>query len=386
LILDHVRVFQAANDKWQIIEGNPLIFKIPFRQYASDGWEVRFVKDVAQSIASITSIYIGHNSVEALSELFARLFQCIDIDPIELTPNLRVQDLSWHPTFPSSFVPLIICDEWNTKTGGISAFNLQLARGLREKNIQVYCLSVKKVPKEDLDVANKDGVVIIDVETKIFPEIAKKLENSLTSNQRASISHIIGHAHITGEEAMQIRNLRSFSHCIIWQINHIVARKNEPLKPDGSREEREKKGLEKEKLIKKYNKNADHVFSVGPTMYNEYHPTLEKQSSHHLLILPYNPIFKKKDKLPFKNDRKLNVILFGRVGEAFYQKGIDISCLGCSKALKSLDGINIKVRGSPDGHLYDVKSKIFRLLGFDKRVNVANLDLDMPRFPPAFLR
>jgi hypothetical protein len=56
----------------------------------------------------------------------------------------------------------------------------------------------------------------------------------LKTLESASITHIIGHAHITGSVAKQLHHQDALKHTKMWQINHVLPREAERLKEQGA--------------------------------------------------------------------------------------------------------------------------------------------------------
>ncbi|RYG98950.1 glycosyltransferase [archaeon] len=159
------------------------------------------------------------------------------------------------------------------------------------------------------------------------------------------ITHIVGHAHITGPDASRMRRLQQLQHAKLWQINHVMPRAVDILKEDGTAQSREESARKKEAILKALNEEADYVFSVGDMMYDHFEQQLCKVgrnpgTKHASLILPLNPDFLKSPTTT--TDFSANVIqvmFFGRTDSTYYVKGVDI-------AQRAVETANAKVSRS----------------------------------------
>jgi glycosyltransferase involved in cell wall biosynthesis len=255
------------------------------------------------------------------------------------------------------FCPLLVATEWNTKSGGISAYNIQLARGLAALNIKVYVLVLNKMCTEGEErSAAKDGVTIIE---------AWKFRcdyHPVMNGYEKAVSHVVGHAHITGKEALQISKLQNFNHTKLWQFNHVIPNAVDHLKESGSDEERRVHGENKEKELKYLNKEANFVWSVGNYMYTHFQSYIPG-TKHRCFVLPLNPFHLKMPTEKTERDCNNAVVLFvGRAENTYYVKGMDIAILACA-ALQNLPccrSIEIKLvlRGVPPKERKDIETKV----------------------------
>ncbi len=176
-------------------------------------------------------------------------------------------------------VLLFLASEWDTKKGGISSFNMTLASELanyRDWKCKVYC-AVLQATEEQKQHAKRHGVSLLVPFTVHCrdPDLAK-----LTIPK--DVTHIIGHAHITGPASLRLKRMKSFSHVKFWMINHVVPQSVEILKESKSIKSGLIVGKEKTEIITKLNNFADYVWSVGPVMFDSWKNLLdhEKKQKH----------------------------------------------------------------------------------------------------------
>ncbi len=244
-----------------------------------------------------------------------------------------------------SFCPLFVATEWGTSKGGISSFNMQLALGLSKICDKVFVLLIDETPSApqiEFNIYLVDGYIY------------RNQFHPVLNTPEFEITHIIGHAHITGKIAQQISQLERFQHTKLWLFNHVTPdivdlHKNKKEQNSISMEETLEHQINtatiKTQDINQLNMLADYVWSVGPLLYNHWNSDIE--SKHSEIVLPLNPDFlsieRKERKRKSAND--LRILFVGRIDEVLYVKGLDI-------ALKSFQ----KLKEEP--HFNDLKLRI----------------------------
>ncbi len=285
----------------------------------------------------------------------------------------------------NSFCPLIVADEWDTKRGGISSFNIQMARGLA-KELQpagsatvhpvVFVVLIGTDAQSDdthkvwEHEASATGIIIVEAS-----RLRGQYQPCLSSDQFARISHVVGHAHITGKEAAQIRTLSHLNHAKLWQINHILPREADLIKEGGTPLSREKAARQKEETLLKLNDAADHVFSVGPRMYSHFENKMVNSSrksgeGHTQLILPLNPDFLEhktnRTDFPDVGEESIQVLYFGRTDSVYFVKGMDIAmrtveAVNLDETVLAGRRVELKVRGTNADMEADTAMKLIAL-------------------------
>jgi glycosyltransferase involved in cell wall biosynthesis len=338
----------------------------------------------------------GLSPAAAVAKVASLMLQLTPNDPRELA--LAVRSSTVVPTYlgefrtPSArqFCPLLVATEWDTKNGGISSFNIQLAKGLaaelravggEDAGPVVYFMvlgtdEVSDAVRGQWLEARTLGISIVE-----GSRFQGKYTPCLTPGECARITHIVGHAHITGSEAAQIRALRQLRHAKLWQINHVLPRDADHLKEGGTPQSRDESARKKEALIAKLNEQADRVYSVGTMMFEDYENQLsragrERGTEHKLLILPLNPDFTAKptSKKNFEGD-VVRVLYFGRVESVYYLKGMDIAVRAVERANndKRLDRsgreIKLTLRGTKSGMEAETMNKLLGLQDASARNN-----------------
>ena len=135
----------------------------------------------------------------------------------------------------------------------------------------------------------------------------------------ASITHIIGNANISGDVAVDLRELPSLRHCKLIFINHTIPQDYDVNKDSFVYENTMKKVDNLVKIAQK----SDFVLSVGHLMYEQWNVKYEEHEMEipHELLLPNWPVeFEAK---PKNNDLK-RFLFFGRAADA-YAKGLYVA-------------------------------------------------------------
>lgn len=215
---------------------------------------------------------------------------------------------------------------------------MQLARGIASTGTKVFVMVLDSVNAERPEEGTAEHAKWkterdeweAEKANNIFIMEASKAQGTFTplapSSELASVTHIVGHAHITGKDAAKLRILPQLKNTKLWQVNHVLPREADLLKDYKTAQEREKHAKLKEAEINNLNAKADHVFSVGPEMHEHYRRYLP-ESKHTELILPLNPDFVADAELTQRKSfgRVVNILYIGRVEEVLFLKGMDIA-------------------------------------------------------------
>ena len=318
---------------------------------------------VALSSSGAFTALKGMSAPEAVSALCVSILKHTPTDTREIV-RINGANTDTHMSVVTSvdpvFCPLLVATEWDSSEGGISTFNMQLARGLvaemKDKNTSVYVLvlsPVKPDRRQKVDAewqsALLEGIVVVDAS-----HYRGEWTPMLNPTQCASITHVIGHAHITGAEAKQVSTLPQLRHTKLWQINHVMPRTVDIIKEDGTQQQREESARTKDTVIQKLNDAADFVWSVGQEMFEHFDRHIPSEK-HSQLILPLHPDFL-AEPTPLKDFKSLvKVLYFGRTENVFFVKGMDIAAHACAAAARKLRDLKIQkrielqVRGTPAG-------------------------------------
>jgi glycosyltransferase involved in cell wall biosynthesis len=206
----------------------------------------------------------------------------------------------------SKFRPLLLIDEWGTRTGGIAAFNYQLACDLAElADTAVYvCLT----QGDSLSVSERRQHPTIS-----FVQLINGIPH--IHGQEGDITTLIGHGDITGDLLSSISAKEQFKHCNKWLFLHTTPRKVDPLK------KKEANAEAKHVRLVKLAEHADAVFCVGQYMFEYWEPSIPTKLEiyHPILNRAFVP---KSDKPMGKGD--FNVSMFGRTEGVLSSKGFDM--------------------------------------------------------------
>jgi glycosyltransferase involved in cell wall biosynthesis len=254
------------------------------------------------------------------------------------------------------FCPMLVCDEWGTSLGGIPAYNMQLALGLTSMCSEVYVLLIGKYdPKKLGRCPENNKVIFVDASFKrnqYIPDLPCP---------EMLITHIVGHAHITGDHADKISKLPQFQHLKVWQFNHITPRIVDLLKnksENDSYADKHLASLKKSDKLKLLHGSADYVWSVGNYMYS-YWNSSGIEYKHNPVILPLNPFFYNSPtrKSSFGTPRK--ILFVGRVHEVFFLKGLDIALRSYMDLISSHpEKIRLIVRGISPEEAYEAEKAV----------------------------
>eukprot|EP00040_Diaphanoeca_grandis_P044163 m.270141 g.270141 ORF g.270141 m.270141 type:complete len:1003 (-) comp88300_c0_seq1:409-3417(-) len=209
---------------------------------------------------------------------------------------------------PPIFRPMLVIDDWGSATGGIAAFNFQLALELaRLENTEVYVLITVNAAMPPID-ARPEGIVFVrleDGQPDMFRERAK------------TITTLIGHGHrVAGKEFLRISKHVDFTHCIKWMFLHTTPERIEVVKGT------EEKAAMKEKELIDMANQCDKVFPVGTYMFEYWEPKLEVE------VLEFTPQLNSefvKCASPAKSSNStFTMCCIGRVSGVLHSKGLDI--------------------------------------------------------------
>lgn len=147
---------------------------------------------------------------------------------------------------------LAVADEWYTRRGGISTFNRELCKALAAAGYRVLCHIKQGFDSEELDDAERAGVKLLLQPPREAPDI------------------IIGHDHVTGEAARELK--RAFPASTWVHMIHTAPDEIEWLKGERDPDQR---ALQKTEAQVALARDADRVFGIGPLLTNLIHDALQ---------------------------------------------------------------------------------------------------------------
>lgn len=328
--------------------------------------------------AGLFTKLIGHSADEAMAQVSNLMLQLTPEEPKEIAKRssiVRSRGEMCSSAVVNPFCPLLVATEWDTTCGGISSFNIQLAKGLAGELrsamgcsastrtvVYVIVLGTDKADdttRDQWNYAAQFGIKIVE-----GSRLRGVYTPCLTPSEFARVTHIVGHAHITGTEAADMRQLQQLQHVKLWQINHVLPLEADILKEGGTAQSRQESARKKEEILVKLNAEADHVFSVGAMMYDHFEHKLDKRgrtpdTNHTQLILPLNPEFLElptmKHDFPGVGRGSIHILYFGRTESVFFLKGLDIAMRAVEQAnkdkvfSKTQRVIELTVRGTKAG-------------------------------------
>lgn len=161
---------------------------------------------------------------------------------------------------------LLVGSEWQSAHGGISSFNRDLCKALA-KDHTVYCL-LPSVDNSDRADASRGSVILVEAPAQVgFKGL--ELLGSIASAPVPNLvpDAIVGHDHITGREALRLRDQfypgSKFVHFI-----HTIPPESELYKNHPKPQAASLVGHDKRARQIALCKEADLVFAVGPRIYS----------------------------------------------------------------------------------------------------------------------
>ncbi|XP_019639911.1 PREDICTED: malignant fibrous histiocytoma-amplified sequence 1-like isoform X2 [Branchiostoma belcheri] len=252
-------------------------------------------------------------------------------------------------TFQGIRVILLINDEYGTSKGGISTINCQASQTLQGKAV-VYCTVLQlKVPKQDQEAANRDGVILIQ------PDPRGKTEPTLDwltdyhsvhfPNLPKDVTCIIGHADITDTAARNIKD-QLYPKADLIMFTHVLPEDTEYFKGG----QRAIKASEKEDAMVDQVDNAKAAFSVGERIFNHFENKYrgsKKPKEHHMFFPRPSKIFAEATIQPGSGSGKGEkvVLCIGRVKNAENLKGYNLAARAIGIARKYLKSLRWITRG-----------------------------------------
>lgn len=254
---------------------------------------------------------------------------------------------------------LLVADEWDSSTGGITTFNRELAIALAAAGQQVHCL-VPSSTREQQERAEKLGVRI-----EVAPDIAGLGKAALAIPWEGDDPDVIvGHGRILGPFAHAQYRHHSKAHLV--HVVHMDPHAIEPLKdrPDVGPEPND---IAKERMRIELDlaRAADSVFAVGPRLKGWIGTELHTSSIqvHELL-----PGLSKEGWSAPAPPLATQCLVFGRAEDAAL-KGIDIAVQAAGLLLDNAQfrDVRLVVMGLPRGHEQRTRRHLESLT--EKKVN-----------------
>lgn len=208
------------------------------------------------------------------------------------------------------FRPILLIDEWGSRTGGIAAFNFQLACDLAElEDTAVYvCLTTGKLPSLK-ERAKHPSISFVRLRDGI-PQML---------GQEVHVTTLIGHGDITGSLLSSISETQQFRHCQKWLFLHTTPRKVDPFK------NKEAGAEKKHQRLVDLATAADTVFCVGKLMLAYWAPSLRARKvnckAYHPIL---NAAFIDKRAMTIDAEDDFIVTTFGRTSGVLFSKGFDM--------------------------------------------------------------
>ena len=179
-------------------------------------------------------------------------------------------------------IVVFVCDEWGTASGGIAAFNMELAKLLATDNESaIHCVVLNADPDAQAD-AKAHNVTLWhvkhgaakDVKTNDLQSPSRWCRDGhslsfVDQHAKATPIDVVGHAHITGDEVLHaVKALRTnFGDVRMLLVNHVLSLDVDPLK---SGEESIANANQKQKHLELLARHCNVVLSVGPLMFERY--------------------------------------------------------------------------------------------------------------------
>ncbi|XP_066296760.1 uncharacterized protein [Branchiostoma lanceolatum] len=248
---------------------------------------------------------------------------------------------------PGVPIVLLLNDEYGTSKGGISTINCQVGRMLTKAKAVVYCTALR-VPKQDQEVADRDGVKLIGPGL-----LGKKTEPTLDwltyyhsvhyPNLPQDVTCIIGHADITDTAARNIWEQR-YPQADLMTFTHVIPEDTEYYK--GGRKAMKARDREKDMLHN--SDKAKAAFSVGKRIFDHFRTKYRgnKKPQNHYIFLPKpSEMFLAIDVKPGEEDSEQVVLSVGRVWRVEKLKGHDLAARAMRKVVKIIRNVRWDVRG-----------------------------------------
>eukprot|EP00038_Savillea_parva_P011179 m.195621 g.195621 ORF g.195621 m.195621 type:complete len:1090 (-) comp19557_c0_seq1:121-3390(-) len=249
------------------------------------------------------------------------------------------------PKWRQLFRPMLIIDDWGSSTGGIAAFNYQLAHDLARFGIEVYVLITDKKSMPPLALCPPENIVFVGLDNEGRPEMFQE--------RAASVTTLIGHAHSSiGETFIDITRHDNFKHCSKWIFLHTTPDLVETAK---STEER---ALYKNAELITMAKACDKAFTVGAYMFDYWEDKLDiptfkfTPELNHDFVEAANPAE--------ASDTIFTMCCVGRVNGVVHSKGFDILKAVLQSLKESSQGVrpHLIIRGIKDQSHQDARDRL----------------------------
>ncbi|XP_019634406.1 PREDICTED: tripartite motif-containing protein 3-like [Branchiostoma belcheri] len=247
------------------------------------------------------------------------------------------------------WVILLINDEYGTSKGGVSTINLEAVQTLRGKAVKdktvVYATALR-VPKQDQEAADRDGITLITpyqsegdkrepsldwltLEFKShFPKSTLSSHEYQESRGPKStlpphVDVIVGHADITDTAARNIHD-EYYMEADLIMFTHVLPEDTEYFKGG----QRVMEASEKERIMIEQVHNAKAAFSVGHRIFKHFqnkYRGVKKPREHHLFFPRPSKIFEEVNIQPDSGEGELVVLSFGRVKNVENLKGCNLA-------------------------------------------------------------
>ncbi|CAH1270821.1 DAPK1 [Branchiostoma lanceolatum] len=241
---------------------------------------------------------------------------------------------------------LLINDEYGTSKGGISTINCGVGQTLAKAKAVVYATALR-VPKQDQEAADRDGVQLIGPDPR-----GKKTEPTLDwltdyhgvhyPNLPPDVTCIIGHADITDTAARNIWEQRYKQQANLITITHVIPEDTEYYK--GGR--KAMKAWEKERDMLDKVDNAKAAFSVGKRIHDHFDTMYKggrKPQNHYIFLPKPSDVFLTTNVRP-GGEQKV-VLTAGRVRNVEMLKGHDLAARAMGEVVKEVKNTRLRVRG-----------------------------------------
>ncbi|XP_078658156.1 uncharacterized protein LOC144903646 [Branchiostoma floridae x Branchiostoma belcheri] len=272
-------------------------------------------------------------------------------------------------TVAGRLVILLINDEYGTSKGGISTINLEAVQTLKGEAVKdkpvVYATALR-VPKQDQEAADRDGVTLItpyqsEGDTRepsldwLTHEFKSHFPKSTLSSHEYQVSRdpksvlpphvdvIIGHADITDTAARNIHD-EYYMEADLIMFTHVLPEDTEYFKGG----QKAINASEKEDAMLSQVHNAKAAFSVGHRIFKHFKNKYrgDKKPRDHQLFFPRpSKVFEEVNIQPDSGEGELVVLSIGRVKNAENLKGYNLTARAIGIVRKYLESLRWITRG-----------------------------------------
>ncbi|XP_070536388.1 uncharacterized protein [Ptychodera flava] len=279
---------------------------------------------------------------------------------------------------------LILNDEWGTTKGGISTIHREISVLAKETGVDVYStvLEAGDVDKED---AQQKGITLITPTINPYlpadektPRLSWFLLHRSFFPDLADVPNvkvIIGHAPITNEAAIQIKEV--FPNAKVYLFNHVIPEDIEAFKDAWTPQ----RVQERERKIQNSAGKATAVFSVGPRMFDHFNNKFRalNPAPLHMKYLPRpSQKFFEVAMQNLPEIKRMRVITFGRIRGVEKLKGYDLVAAALSKVAEAYHDVFESppvwvIRGIPKGEHKETEAFL--------KKNIRSGHLDVKLYP-----